>query len=107
MSDADIWLVIALLFLATLIARAGFWLGGHRMQLPPRLQEALRYAPACAMAAIIVPDLILVQGNTDFSLHNPKFLAGLGATAYFLVRKNMLETIIFGMAVLTVVRLYL
>jgi branched-subunit amino acid transport protein len=57
MSAADIWMVIFLLFLATFIARSSFWLAGNRIQLPKRVQEALRYAPACALAAIIVPDL--------------------------------------------------
>ncbi|MBI3285074.1 MAG: AzlD domain-containing protein [Burkholderiales bacterium] len=105
MSDAEIWLVIGLLALATLIARSGFWLVGQHIHLPKRVQEALRYAPACALAAIIVPDLVLSEGRLDISLANPRLLAGLLATAFFLVRKNMLQTIFFGMAVYTYLRL--
>ncbi|MCH8622263.1 AzlD domain-containing protein [Undibacterium sp. TS12] len=105
MSDWEIWLVIILLTLATFIARSGFWLVGHHINLPKRAQEALRYAPACALAAIIVPDLLLANGQVEVSLDNPRLLAGLLATAFFLVRKNMLQTIFFGMAVFTYIRL--
>ncbi|MFZ6771287.1 AzlD domain-containing protein [Undibacterium sp. SXout7W] len=105
MSDWEVWAVIFLLMVATFIARSGFWLLGHRVQLPPRVQEALRYAPACALAAIVVPDLLLSGGVPDVSSHNPKLWAGLLATAFFLVRRNMLQTIFFGMAVFTYIRL--
>ncbi|BBB68122.1 membrane protein [Undibacterium sp. YM2] len=107
MSDWEIWLVIGLLTLATFIARSGFWLVGHHINLPRRVQEALRYAPACALAAIIVPDLLLTNGQVEVGLQNPRLLAGLLATAFFLVRKNMLQTIFFGMAVFTYIRLEL
>lgn len=105
MSDLEIWLIIFLLTLATFIARSGFWLVGHRIKLPKRVQEALRYAPACALAAIIAPDLLLSGGRLDISFDNPRLLAGVLATAFFLVRKNMLQTIFFGMAVFTYIRL--
>jgi branched-subunit amino acid transport protein len=105
MSDLEIWLVIALLGLATFIARSSFWLVGHRVNLPKRVQEALRYAPACALAAILVPDFLNVGGHMLISLDNPKLIAGIAATAFFLVKRNMLLTIIFGMAVYTYIRL--
>ncbi|MCU6434542.1 AzlD domain-containing protein [Undibacterium sp. Jales W-56] len=105
MSDAEIWLVIVLLAVATFIARSSFWLVGHHINLPKRVQEALRYAPACALAAIIVPDLLMNNGHIAFSIENPKLLAGLAATAFFLVKRNMLLTIFFGMAVYTYIRL--
>ncbi|MBC3884353.1 AzlD domain-containing protein [Undibacterium griseum] len=105
MSDLEIWGVILLLTLATMIARSGFWLAGNRINLPKRVQEALRYAPACALAAIIVPDLLFYQSQMNFTINNPRLVAGVMATIYFLLRRNMLQTIFFGMAVFTVVRL--
>jgi branched-subunit amino acid transport protein len=104
-SDLEIWSAIVLLTLATFIARSGFWLAGARMRLPDALQGALRYAPACALAAIIFPDLILVQGQPELSWHNPRLLAGIVAAVFFQWRKNMLQTILFGMLVFTVLRL--
>lgn len=105
MSSIEIWIVIVLLLVATVIARSGFWLFGNRFALPPRVNEALRYAPACALAAIIAPDLFLSDGRLDLSFDNPRLMAGILATAFFLVRKNMLHTIFFGMAVYTYIRL--
>lgn len=107
MSAVDIWLVIFLLFLATFIARSSFWLAGNRVQLPKRVHEALRYAPACALAAIIVPDLLLTGVQVDISWNNPRLIAGILATVFFLIRREMLQTIIFGMLVFTLARLYL
>lgn len=105
MSEVEVWLVIVLLALATFIARSSFWLVGHRINLPKRVQEALRYAPACALAAIIIPDLLLSNGQLAVGFDNPRLLAGIAATAFFLVKRNMLLTIIFGMAVYTYIRL--
>lgn len=105
MTDLEIWCVIGLLAVATFLARSSFWLVGHHVNLPKRVQEALRYAPACALAAILVPDFLLSDGQLELSLDNPKLMAGLAATAFFLVKRNMLLTIIFGMAVYTYIRL--
>ena len=105
MNDADVWLIIGLLAVATFIARSSFWLVGNRINLPKRVQEALRYAPACALAAIIIPDLLMNNGQIQISFNNPRLIAGLTATAFFLVKRNMLLTIIFGMAVYTYIRL--
>lgn len=105
MTDLEIWLVICLLALATFLARSSFWLVGHKINLPKRVQEALRYAPACALAAIIVPDLFLRDGNIYFSLENPRLIAGIAATIFFLLNRSMLLTILFGMLVYTAVRL--
>ena len=105
MSDSEIWLTIVLLLVATFIARSSFWLLGHRITLPKRVQEALRYAPACALAAIIVPDLLMINGQIQISFNNPRLIAGIAATGFFLVKRNMLLTIIFGMAVYSYIRL--
>ncbi len=105
MNDAEIWLIIVLLAVATFIARSSFWLVGHRITLPKRVQEALRYAPACALAAIIIPDLLINNGQIQMGFNNPRLIAGIAATAFFLVKRDMLLTIIFGMAVYTYIRL--
>ena len=107
MSDLEIWLVIILLTLATIIDRSAFWLVGHHINLPRRVQEALRYAPSCALAAIIVPDLFIHNDQLALSVHNPKLLAGLAATAFFLWKRDMLLTILFGMGIFTVSRIFL
>lgn len=108
MSDLEIWLTILALACATAITRSSFWVVGEHVSIPPRVQEMLRYAPSCALAAIIGPDLLVdAQGAVELSLHNYKLLAGAAATVYYLARRSMLETILFGMACLTALRLLL
>ena len=105
MADWEIWVVIGVLCVATAATRSSFWLIGHRVSIPPRVQEMLRYAPACALAAIIGPDLLLDSaGNVHLELGNPKLLAGLAAFAFYVWRRNMLLTILFGMLVFTALR---
>ncbi len=105
MSDWEIWATIAVLVCATAATRSTFWLVGHHVTIPPRVQEMLRFAPACALAAIIAPDLLLENGQMELALGNKKLLAGLAAIGFYLWRRNMLQTIVFGMLAFTGLRL--
>jgi len=106
MADWEIWATIVVLALSTAITRSSFWLIGHKVAIPPRIQAMLRYAPACALAAIIGPDLLLdTGGKVHLALGNPKLLAGLAALGFYLWRKNMLQTIVFGMLAFTLLRI--
>ncbi|HYD79488.1 MAG TPA: AzlD domain-containing protein [Paucimonas sp.] len=107
MSALEVWLTIGLMTLATLITRTSLFLLGGAVRLPPRVQHALRYAPAAALAAIVVPDLVLTGGALDVSLANPKLLAGIGAAVFFLATKRLLSTIVLGMALFTALRVML
>jgi branched-subunit amino acid transport protein len=108
MADWEIWIVIAVLGVATACTRSAFWLIGHRVTIPPRVQEMLRYAPACALAAIVAPDVMLGQhGELQLDPWNPKLLAAIAALGYYLWRRNMLQTIVFGMIAFTLLRLVL
>lgn len=108
MSDLEIWLTIVAMTCATAITRSSFWVIGGHITIPTRVQGMLRYAPVCALAAIIGPDLLLdPQGSVEFSLHNYKLIAGVASIAYYLARRSMLETIMFGMVCFTALRLAL
>ena len=48
MADWEIWAVIGVLALSTAITRSGFWLIGHKVSIPPHVQDMLRYAPDVA-----------------------------------------------------------
>lgn len=107
MSELEIWAVIVALAVATAATRSSFWLVGHHITIPKRVQEVLRYAPACALAAIIAPDLLLgSQGQLQLAVTNPKLLAGAAAVLFYVVRRNMLQTIVFGMLMFTALRLF-
>jgi branched-subunit amino acid transport protein len=107
MSAMDIWLTIAALVVANLSTRCSFFLIGDAVKLPPKIQHALRYAPAAALAALIAPDLILSGGVVDLTWANPKLMASIGAAIYFAVTRQLLGTIVVGMGLFTVLRLVL
>lgn len=105
MAEWEIWATIGALALATAATRSSFWLVGHHITIPRRVQEMLRFAPACALAAIVAPDLLINNGHVQLSPSNLKLVAGAAAIAFYLVRRNMLHTIIFGMLFFTALRL--
>lgn len=104
MSAVDVWLTIILLTVATILTRSSFFFLGHAVKLPPKVQHALRYAPAAALAAIVVPDLVLANGALQLTWMNPKLLAGVGAAAFFLATRHLLGTIVVGMAAYSLLR---
>jgi branched-subunit amino acid transport protein len=67
------------------------------------VQSALRYAPACALAAILVPDLVFVDQQLWLAPSNPKLLAGLASCLIFAFFRSMIGSLVGGMAVYWVV----
>mgnify|MGYP002632937138 CR=1 FL=1 len=104
-NDALLWLSFVLIGLASTLPRASFIVLGGRVRLPPVLQRALRYAPAAALAAIVVPDILLVSG--EVAPLNPKITAALAAIAAAALSRNPWLPFIAGMAVLAGHRLLL
>ena len=106
MADWEIWVTIAALVVAPAVTRSAFWLVGHHITIPKRIQEMLRFAPACALAAIVAPDLLMDSaGAVNLHWDNFKLIAGLASVGFYMVRRNMLQTIVFGMLFFTVLRL--
>jgi branched-subunit amino acid transport protein len=105
MTNADIWLTIVGLTLVTLVTRNAFLMLGHKVALPERVQHALRYAPACALAALIVPEVVLESGSLALSVGNPKLVAAIVAVATLLLTRRAVAAIALGMLAFTLVRI--
>lgn len=103
-----IWLAIVGLTVVTILSRSLFLLAGSRIVIPPHIQRALRYAPAAALVALIIPELFTIDGALSATslnpLHNPKLLAGVATGLVFFYTRHMLLTIAAGMFVYTVLR---
>ena len=102
--DASLWLIFLLIGLATTLPRASFIVLGNRFSLPAALQRALRYAPAAALAAIVVPDILLVGGEIE--VINPKLAGAIAAALCASYWKNPWLPFIVGMAVLLGLRAF-
>ncbi|BDB23205.1 membrane protein [Cupriavidus sp. TA19] len=105
MSHSDIWIALVGMAVVTVLTRAFFLMAGEHVSVPDRIQRALRYAPAAALAAIILPDLMTWQGHFTVALSNYKLVAGVVATAFYLLTRRMVGMIAVGMAVYTALRL--
>jgi branched-subunit amino acid transport protein len=75
-----------------------------REMLPPTVESALRYAPACALAAIVANDLLFAARALDLSLHNPRWLAGGVAIIIFAANRRTIGVIASEMAAFWLLR---
>jgi branched-subunit amino acid transport protein len=100
------WLAILGVVATTLVTRSSFILLGDRAKLPPVVERALRYAPACALAAIIGPDLLVQGGAPNLGPGNFRLLAAAAAALAFAFTRSMIWTIVAGMAAFTILRLW-
>jgi branched-subunit amino acid transport protein len=92
-----VWLIILVVGIATFAIRLSFiWLWG-RQHIPQRLQQALRFVPAAALSAIIVPDVMRHSGSIDISLSNARLLATIIAAGVAWRTRNVVWTIAAGM----------
>jgi len=108
-SGIALGVVIVGLALSTFVTRTSFLLAGARLRLGHRVEVALRYAPVCTLAAIIVPDILLhpPQSTLDLSLVNPRLIGALAAAAWLCWSRNIIGCLGLGMAAYTLARLFL
>jgi len=104
LNNLEIWLVIIGLTLVTILMRSSFLMLGDYIPLPERVQHGLRYAPVCALIALVTPELFLVQGAFDVSITNPKLAAGVTAAVITLTTRSMIAAMAIGMLVFTALR---
>ncbi len=105
MSHLESWIALVGMALVTIVTRALFLMAGERVTVPDRIQRALRYAPAAALAAIILPDLMTWQGHFTLAPSNYKLVAGAVALVFYLVTRRRVGMIVAGMAVSPAMRL--
>lgn len=98
------WALITGTALIAFFTRSVFILPGRRWRLPAIAERALRYAPAAAITAIIVPDLALAQGALAISIENTRLIAGLVAFVLAAATRNIVLTIAGGMMALALTR---
>ena len=101
MTDIDLHAVAVILGLAvvTVLARGFFLISSRPWSLPRWAQRGLQYAPIAALAAVVVPEIVMTQGHLVSTWQDARlFSAAAGALAYFW-RQDVLFTIVAGMAV--------
>ena len=93
------------LALLTVATRGFFFLTEREIPIPDWLRQGLRYAPLAALAAVVVPEIVLTQGQLIGTWQDARVYAAAAGAGYFGWRRDILGTIGAGMAVLLPLRL--
>jgi branched-subunit amino acid transport protein len=105
MSGWEITLAIVGLTALTVLTRGFFLLTEREIPIPDWLREGLRYAPLAALAAVVVPEVVLTQGQLITTWQDARLYAATAGAAYFFWRRDILGTILTGMVVLLPLKL--
>jgi len=107
MNSLDAFITIVGLTAITVVTRAFFLFSDRELVLPDWVQRGLRYAPLAALAAVIVPEVVMTQGHLIDTWRDARLYAVAAASVYFFWRRGILGTILTGMAVLIPLKLWL
>lgn len=97
-------LLIAGMALVTFAVRYPLLALVGRIPLPDALVRALRYVPVAVLTAIIVPMMFMPDGELAVTPSNTFLIAGIAAGVIAWRTKNLLLTIVLGMAIFMVWR---
>jgi branched-subunit amino acid transport protein len=89
----------------TVVTRGFFFLSRREIPLPDWLRQGLRYAPLAAMAAVVVPEVVMKGDQLITTWQDARLFAVAAGAAWFWWRRGILGTILVGMAVLLPLRL--
>ena len=101
----DAFELLTLLGLATmtLLTRCFFFFLNRELPFPEWAQRGLQYAPIAALAAVVVPEVMVTQGHLISTWQDARLLGAAAGVAYYAYRrgqgKAVLGTIVVGMAV--------
>jgi branched-subunit amino acid transport protein len=89
----------------TVATRGFFFLSKREIPIPDWLSQGLRYAPLAALVAVVLPEVVLSQGQLIGTWQDARLYAVAAGAAYFWWRRGILGTILCGMAVLLPLKL--
>ena len=97
----DWWTVTTILCMAlvTVVTRGFFFMSNKPWSLPGWAERGLHYAPIAALAAVIVPEMVMTQGHLISTFKDARVYAVAAGLAWFYWRRGMFGTIVAGMAV--------
>jgi branched-subunit amino acid transport protein len=105
----DVWTVVIIVGLAivTVLTRSFFFLSKRDFHLPHWVERGLQYAPIAALSAVIVPEIVMTQGELIAHMKDARIYGALAGAACFYWSRNTLLCIIGGMWVYLPLRLLL
>jgi len=105
MSDAMTWVALFGLAGISVLTRSFFMIGEKPLPIPGWLRELLKVAPLAALVAVVAPEIFMTQGQVITTWQDARWPAAVAATLYYFWRKDILGTILVGMAVMLPLKL--
>jgi branched-subunit amino acid transport protein len=98
---------VAILGLAVVsfVARNFFLFPDREVKMPAWLQRGLKVAPLAALAAVVVPEVIMTQGALISTWQDARLPAVAAASLYYLWRPGVLGPLLAGLALFLPLRL--
>ncbi len=98
-------LAIIGLTVITVVTRSFFFMSDRELPIPAWVHQGLRFAPLAALAAVVVPEIVMTDGQLIDTWQDARLFAAAAALGYFFWRRGILGTILTGMAVLLPLKL--
>ncbi len=101
MFDLDPWtlLTIVAMGVVTVVARGFFLISSKPWTLPHWAQRGLQYAPIAALSAVVIPEIVMTQGQLIHTWQDARLFAAAAGVAWFVWKRGVLGTIVAGMLV--------
>lgn len=102
--STDPWTLLTIVGLAavTVLTRSFFFISSKPWKLPHWAQRGLQYAPIAALAAVVVPEVVMTQEHIISTWRDARLFAVAAGALWFFWRRGagqaVLGTILAGMA---------
>ena len=99
--ETDLWTLAVIVGLAavTVLARCFFFILDRPWSLPTWALQALNYAPVAALAGVVLPEVVMANGQLISTWQDARVFAAVAAVAVYFWRKSPLQSLLGGMAV--------
>ena len=104
MSKPVLWLLWLAIGLGTFSLRFSFIYLFGRLEIPAWLRRALRFVPSSVLAALVFPAMIYQNDKINLGFSNYHLIAGLVGAIVAWRTRNVLYTIVTGMAALWILQ---
>ena len=94
--QTDFWTLAVIVGLAgvTVLTRCFFFILDRPWGLPDWAHRALHYAPAAALAAVVIPEVVMTQGHLTTTLHDARLYGAVAGVIYYFWRGGVLGTML-------------
>ena len=99
--QTDLWTLAVTVGLAgmTVLARCFFFILDRPWSLPGWAHRALQYAPVAALAGVVAPEVLMLDGRLLDNWFDARLFATAAGALLYLWRRSVLLTVAGGMAV--------